>query len=85
MRITINLGAYMLQEAYRKYMMEKCDKLRCELEDRTKSGRYYDMLGQYRKWFDDQEIESEGEDGWPMDLVFAEENIQAFVDYWLGR
>ena len=87
--MTINLGKllydYQVEEKYRKHMLARCDELRTNLEERCGGMDHLDMLGQYRKWFDDQNIESECEDGWPMDLVFEESNIQAFVEDWLGE
>lgn len=46
---------------------------------------YVDVLQNYRKWFDIQGIESEGEDGWPLPFVFYEENIKKFVADWIGE
>jgi len=62
-------------------MLSKMDGLQKELNSRCGlSGKYIDILGRYRRWLDDQGIRSEGEDGWPLPLVFEEDNITAFVD-----
>lgn len=64
-------------------MMKECDKLRNELSDRI-GNDWFDMLYEYRRWFDKKGINSEGEDGWPLPFVFEEKNINDFVKYWNG-
>ncbi len=66
-------------------MMQKCDKLRLELEQLSTMSNSFDALSEYRKWWDKQDIESESNDGWPMDFCFEYKNIQAFAGYWQGK
>lgn len=64
-------------------MFQRCDILRTELDKRTEANpRHFDMLSEYRKWFDGRHINSETEDGWPAEFAFDEANIKAFVEYW---
>ncbi len=62
--------------------LQKCDELRAELESRTKMSDVFDPLYEYRRWWDMQKIQSEGEDGWPLPFCFEDENIQKFAEYW---
>lgn len=42
-----------------------------------------DHLMNYRKWWDEQGIESETEYGWAEPFIFEQENIDRFMDeYW---
>ncbi len=66
-------------------MFQRCDKLRIELDDKCKMSDRFDTLCEYRRWWDMQNIKSEGEDGWPLPFCFDQGNILKFVEYWLGR
>ena len=64
-------------------MMKRCNELRKVLENHLVKLRVnpsrFDMLGEYRKWWDKQNIDSETEDGWPKEFVFKTENINRFI------
>lgn len=60
-------------------------KLLKEIERLAEMPDTVDPLQQYRQWWDNQGIESEGEDGWPKDFCFEYKNIIAFADYWKGE
>lgn len=62
-------------------MMGKCEELRDRLSNMV-GGNSFDMLYEYRIWFDKKGINSEGKDGWPLPFVFEEKNINDFVKYW---
>lgn len=67
-------------------MMQKCEKLRMKLERLSKMPEgLFDALSEYRKWWDKQSIDSEGDDGWPMDFCFEYQNIHAFAEQWKGE
>jgi hypothetical protein len=65
-------------------MMQQCNKLRSELVRISSMLDTFDALYEYRKWWDMQGIESEGEDGWPMLFCFEYKNIHEFAKYWKG-
>lgn len=65
-------------------MKQQCDKLRIELHRIAVMPDVFDALFEYRKWWDMQNIESEGENGWPMPFCFEYENIRKFAEYWKG-
>jgi len=72
-----------LAEIYEYYDEKFREQLLEKLYELTNSTPHItDILRDYRMWFDKHGIESEGEDGWPLPLVFEEENIQAFVKDW---
>ncbi len=54
-----------------------------ELEMRTGINTV-DHLGKYHKWLSDHGIEPETEWGWATDASFDEDNINAYVAYWVG-
>ena len=67
-------------------MLQQCRKLRKELERLSEMPEgLFDALYEYRKWWDLRKINSETEDGWPMDFCFEYKNIHAFADYWRGE
>ena len=63
--------------------LEDCDNLAEALHKLTKTkSDKVDILYEYRKWLDSQEIESEGDSGWSLPIVFEEETINLFVKDW---
>jgi len=47
--------------------------------------RFHDMLGEYRRWLDINEIPAESPTGWPMPEVYQRENVDAFVKHMVGE
>lgn len=43
------------------------------------SGSSTEMLGKYRKWLDDEGIESEGDDGFPNEAAYNCDNYERFL------
>lgn len=64
--------------------MQQCDKLRMELARLSKMPDTFDPLLEYRRWWDEQGIDSETEEGWPMAFCFEYKNIHKFAEYWRG-
>ena len=63
------------------YRLEKADELRKRLTEKLGQFSNYkgDALGDYRKWLDKKEIVSEGDDGWPNENFYDENNIKEFI------
>lgn len=78
-----------------KRQHENCDNYECKvcLADHSALAEYFqyrlknakeDWLMQYRRWLDANEIPAET-NGWASKEAFAKENVDAFIDHWIGN
>ena len=64
--------------------LKDCEELSFRIKTISKMSNHFDPLYEYRRWWDQQGIKSEGDDGWPMSFCFEDENVKRFADYWNG-